>query len=84
MVATAKPQLPSPSNFGWKLESNKWITIPEVRKCTVGQMLMQGQLQLLHSVMQMQLQEMNCPLFFVECQFLHKFLDPSLRHSNYV
>ena len=75
MVATAKPQLPSPSNFGWKLESNKWITIPEVRKCTVGQMLMQGQ---------MQLREMNCPLFFVECQFLHKILNPSLRHSNYV
>ena len=38
MVASSQPQIPQPSEFGWKREDGiwipLWITIPEVGKCT--------------------------------------------------
>ena len=40
MVASAQPNLPDPSGFGWKIDTNNgnwipiWITIPEVANCT--------------------------------------------------
>jgi hypothetical protein len=38
MMASEEPNVPSPSEFGWKIENDKWtplwITLPEVSKCT--------------------------------------------------